>query len=98
MLTYVRTIPWSNSKYRGQSQMSKCFAFGWDSSLIPRISWKGSGEGGTVHTWWREQRNIKGGEIFGRRGNTRGIILGDNPAGHGFVLWDLVPASFCMIV
>ena len=30
----------------------------------------------------------------GMQRDTEGIILGDNPAGHCFVLWDLVPRSF----
>ena len=29
-------------------------------------------------------------DIFGKKGDARHIILGDNPAGHGFVLRDLV--------
>ena len=49
---------------------------------------------GTVLTWWGQQSNIKRGYIFGRKGNTQGIILGDNPAGHCLVLKDLVQTSF----
>ena len=29
-------------------------------------------------------------DIFGKKGDARHIILGDNPAGHGFVLRDLI--------
>ena len=28
--------------------------------------------------------------IFGKKGDARHMILGDNPAGHGFVLRDLI--------
>ena len=48
----------------------------------------------TFLTWWGQQSNIKRGDIFGKKGNTRGIILGDNPAGHCLVLKDLVQTSF----
>ena len=53
---------------------------------IPRVTHKGSGEGGTVHTWWVQQFC----DIFGKKGDAWHMILGDNPAGHGFVLRDLV--------
>ena len=29
-------------------------------------------------------------DIFGKKGDARHMILGDNPAGHGFVLRDLI--------
>ena len=34
-----------------------------------------------LHTWQGQQNNIKGevGHIFGKRGDTEGVILGDNP-------------------
>ena len=54
--------------------------------LIPRFAHKGSREGGTVHTWWVQQFC----EIFGEKGDARHVTLGDNPAGHGFLLRDLV--------
>ena len=54
---------------------------------IPRVSHKGSGEGGgAVHAWWVQQFCV----IFGKKGDAWRIILGDNPARHGFVLRDLV--------
>ena len=54
--------------------------------LIPRVTHKGSGEGGRRHTWWVQQFC----DIFGKRGDAWHMILGDNPTGHGFVLRDLV--------
>ena len=53
---------------------------------IPRLSHKGSGEGGTVHTLWVQQFC----DIFGKKRDVWRMILGDNPTGHGFVLRDLV--------
>ena len=51
-------------------------------SPIPRVSHKGSGERGTVHTWWEQQFF----DIFVKKGDTWHMILGDNFAGHLFVL------------
>ena len=53
---------------------------------IPRVTHKGSGEGRTVHAWWVQQFCDK----FDKKGDVWHMILGDNPAGHGFVLMDLV--------
>ena len=53
---------------------------------IPRVAHKGLGEGGTVHTWWAQQYC----DIFGKKGDDWHMILGRNPAGHGFVLRGLV--------
>ena len=39
-----------------------------------------------VHTWW-VQRFC---DIFGKNGDAWHMILGDNPAGYGFVSRDLV--------
>ena len=48
---------------------------------------KVQGKGEPVHnTWWVQQFC----DIFGKKGDTWHMILGDNPAGHGFVLRDLV--------
>ena len=66
--------------------MSKCLAFGQDFFPIPTVSHKGSGEGGTVHTWWVQQFC----DIFGKKGDARHMLLGDNPVGHGFVLRNLI--------
>ena len=55
-------------------------------SPIPRVSHKGSWERGTVHTWWVQQFF----DIFVKKRDTLHMILGDNPAGHCFVLSDLV--------
>ena len=52
---------------------------------IPRVSHKGSGEGGTVHTWWVQQFC----DIFGKKGDVWLMILGDNPAGHDILSRDL---------
>ena len=72
----------------------KIFGCRVECSPIPRVSLKGSGDGGTVHTWCLQQSSIKGGNIFGKKRDTWGIILGDNPAGYCFLLRDLVPSSF----
>ena len=58
------------------------------------VSYKGSGEGGTVHTWGVQQSNIKGVDIFGKKEDIWGIIMGDNTDGYCFVLRGLVPSSF----
>ena len=46
------------------------------------VSHKGLGEGRTVHTW-RVQQFC---DIFGKQEDAWHMILGDNPAGHGFAL------------
>ena len=38
---------------------------GWDSPPISRVSYKGLGERGAVHSCWGQQINIKEGDIFG---------------------------------
>ena len=48
---------------------------------MPRVTYKGSGEGGTIHTWWMQQLC----HIFGRGDASWHMILGDNPAGHASV-------------
>ena len=53
---------------------------------IPRDTYKGAGKGGTVYTWWVQQFC----DIFGKKGDAWHMILGDNPAGHDFVLRDSV--------
>ena len=53
---------------------------------IPRVFHKASEDGKTVHTWWVQQFC----DIFGKKGDVWHIILGDSPAGHGFVLRDLI--------
>ena len=58
---------------------------------IPWVSHEGSGEGGgTVDTWWVQQFF----DILVKKGDTWRMILGDNPAGHCFVLRDLVLIDF----
>ena len=47
-----------------------------------------------VHTWRGNKVTSKEGAFLVSRVNTGGIILGDNLAGHCFVLKDLVPMSF----
>ena len=48
---------------------------------------KVQGKGEPVHnTWWVQQFC----DIFGKKGDTWHMILGDNSAGHVFVLRDLV--------
>ena len=53
---------------------------------IPRVTHKGSTEGGTFHTWWVQQFC----DIFRKKGDAWHMILGDNPTGQGFVLRDSV--------
>ena len=53
---------------------------------IPKVTHKGSGEGGAVDNWWVQQFC----DILGKKGGARHMILGNNPARHGFVLRDLV--------
>ena len=60
-------------------------------SPISRVSHKGSREG--------RQSTLGGcnkptGQTFGMKGDTSGIILGDNAAGYCFVWRDLVSSSF----
>ena len=43
---------------------------------------KVQGKGEPVHIWWVQQFC----DIFGKKGDAWRMILGDNPAGHGFVL------------
>ena len=57
------------------------------------VTHKGSGEGRTVHTW-RVQHFC---DIFGKKRDVWHMILGDNPAGHGFVLMDLVSIELFQI-
>ena len=59
-------------------------------SPIPRVSHKGSGERGTVQTWWVKQFF----DIFVKKGDTWHVIMGDN---HCFVLRDLVLIEFFQI-
>ena len=53
---------------------------------ITTVTHKGSGKGGAVRTRWVQQFC----DIFGKKEDTWHMILGDNPAGHDFVLRDLV--------
>ena len=39
-----------------------------------------------MHIWWMQQFC----DIFGKKGHGWHTILGDNPAGHGFALRELV--------
>ena len=47
-----------------------------------------------THTHTHAKSNIKGVDIFGKKGDTWGKILGDDPAGDYFVLRDLVLSKF----
>ena len=47
---------------------------------------KVQGKAEPVHTLWVQQFY----DIFGKKGDAWHMIVGDNPAGHGFVLRDLV--------
>ena len=60
---------------------------------IPRVLHKGSGDGGTVHTWWVQHFF----NILGKKGDTWHMILGYNPAGNCFVLRDLTLIKFFQI-
>ena len=53
---------------------------------MSRVFNKGSGEAGTVHTYWMQQFF----DIFGKKRDTWHMILEYNLAGHCFVLRDLV--------
>ena len=44
-------------------EMGKFSAVGWDFPTISKVFHKGLGEEGTVHTWWMQQSNIKGGDV-----------------------------------
>ena len=73
-------------------KISKFMTVGWDSPpSIPKVSRKGSREWGDISHLVRQQSNIKEEEIFGKKRDIEGIILGDNPVGHCFILTDLVP-------
>ena len=67
-------------------EMSNFLAVGQDFPSSSGFAIKVQGKKGTVHTWWVQQVF----DIFGKKGDTWCMILGDNPAGHGFVLKDLV--------
>ena len=67
-------------------EMSKLLAAVWFSPPISRVSGKCFGEGRTVQTRLGQQNNIKGGNIFGQKGDTGGIIPGDNTARNCLVL------------
>ena len=67
-------------------EMNNFLADGWDFSPSPGFPTKVQGKGGTVHTWWVQWFC----DIFGKKGDVWHMILGDNPAGHAFVLRDLV--------
>ena len=64
------------------------YIFGWWVGFFPiaRASHKGSGERGTVHTCWVKQFY----DVFVKKGDTWHMILGENAAGHCFLLSDLV--------
>ena len=48
--------------------------------------------GDSPHLVWETKQHQRRGH-FGKKEDTGGTILGDNPAGHCFVLRDLVPTS-----
>ena len=54
--------------------------------MLGRVTDKGSSDGATVHIWWVQQFC----DIFGKKEDGWHMILGDNPAGLGFVLRNLV--------
>ena len=62
-------------------EISKFLAVAYDFPPSP-----GFPRGGSVHTWWVQHCF----DIFGKKGDTCYMILGDNPAGHCFVLRDLL--------
>ena len=68
----------------GNEQFFGCWA-----GFLPRsqgFSQKILGRGKAFHTWWGQQSKIKEVGDFWIQGDTEGIILGDNAAGHCFVL------------
>ena len=58
-------------------------------SSIPRVSHKVQGKGESPHMVDATKQHRRRG-IFGKKGDTCGIILEDNPAGDCFALKDLV--------
>ena len=71
------------------------FAGEQDFPPICRISPKGLGEGvGQSIPGWGQQARLKKGDIFGKMGDTRGIIQGNNSEKHCFVLSDLILMNF----
>ena len=46
---------------------------------IPRVTHIGSGEGGTLHTWWVQEFF----DILGKKGDAWHMILGGNPGIKG---------------
>ena len=71
-------------------EMSKYLAVGWDFSPTHRVSHKDLGEGGQSTPGGDHKATSK----EGTEGEYRSIIMGDNPAAHSFVLWNLVSRSF----
>ena len=67
----------------GNEEMFGCWV---GFSPTTRVSHNGSGEGGTVHTWWVQQFF----DIFDMKWDTWRMILGFNPAGNCFVSSNLV--------
>ena len=70
-------------QWEGEWKIFRCWV---GFSPVPRVSHKGSGERGRVRTWWVHYFF----DIFVKKEDTQHIILGDIPAGHCFVLKDLV--------
>ena len=62
------------------------YIFGCWVGFSSKVSHKGSGERGSVHTWWVQL--FFG--IFVKKGDNWHTILVDNPAEHCFVVRDLV--------
>ena len=77
-------------------EISTILAAGWDSAIILRFFYKGLEEGaGQATTGVGNKSTLMESGIFSKSGDAEGggIILGDNPARHGFVLTDLVPLN-----
>ena len=62
-------------------KIKKILAVGQDFPPPAEFHLKFQGKGGTVQTWWMQHFF----DIFGKKGDIWDMILGDNPAGHGFV-------------
>ena len=73
------------------------FAAGWGSPPLDlqgfyQMVGLGEGVGQSIDGEGNKQDYSRG-DIFGKMGNTEGIIQGNNSAGHCFVLRDLIPRN-----
>ena len=74
-------------------QISKFLAAGQDFFSSPGFPINIQGKGVAVHTWWVQQFC----DSFCEKGDVYNMVLGENPAGYGFVLRDLVSIELFQI-